>query len=170
MVLSEALKTIMDESRQQQQTIVDSINTPGIELSRYDGSPLRYWPFIRSLENIVEAKTKDNSICLDTLIQHCTGEVNDLLQCCLLKEPNEGYTLARTMVKETYGDDETIATAWLNRILKRPKLKGLRDIRTYANDLETCQETLQTMKYLNELETRTNLRSIAQKLPDHSYD
>ena len=31
-------------------------------------------------------------------------------------------------------------------------------------------ETLKTMKYLNELETRTNLRSIAQKLPDHVYD
>ena len=74
------------------------------------------------------------------------------------------------MLKETYGDDETIATAWLDRILKRPKLKGLRDIRTYANDLKTCRETLQTMKYLNELETRTNLRSIAQKLPDHIYD
>ena len=170
MVLAEALKTIMDKSRQQQQTIVDSINTPRIELSKYDGSPLRYWPFIRSFENILEAKTKDNSIRLDTLIQHCTGEVNDLLQCCLLKEPNEGYTLARTMLKETYGDDETIATTWLDRILKRPKLKGLRDIRTYANDLKTCRETLQTMKYLNELETRTNLRSIAQKLPDHIFD
>ena len=160
----------MDESRQQQQTIVDSINTPRIELSKYDGNPLRYWPFIRSFENVVEAKTKDNSLRLDTLIQHCTGEVNDLLQCCLLKGPDEGYTLARTMLKETYGDDETIATAWLNRILKRPKLKFTRDIRAYANGLKTCRETLQTMKYLNELETRTNLRSIAQKLPDHIYD
>ena len=170
MILAEALKTIMEESRQQQQMIVDSINTPRIQLSKYDGSPLKYWPFIRSFENTVEAKTKDNSIRLDTLIQHCTGEVNDLLQCCLLKEPNEGYALARTMLKDTYGDDETIATAWLDRILKRPKLKSLRDIRTFANDLKTCQETLKTMKYLSELETRTNLRAIAEKLPDHIYD
>ena len=160
----------MEESWLQQQTIVNSINTPKIELPKFDGNPLRYWPFIRSFENVVEAKIKDNSIRLDTLVQHCTGEVHDLLQCCLLKNPDEGYTLARTLLKDTYGDDEAIASAWLDKILKRPKLKALKDVRTYANDLKTCRETLNTMQYLNELETRGNLRAIAEKLPDHIYD
>ena len=169
-VLAETLRTMMEESRLQQQTIVNSINTPKIELPKFDGNPLRYWPFIRSFENVVEAKIKDNSIRLDTLVQHCTGEVHDLLQCCLLKNPDEGYTLARTLLKDTYGDDEAIASAWLDKILKHPKMKALKDVRTYANDLKTCRETLNTKQYLNELETRGNLRAIAEKLPDHIYD
>ena len=169
-VLAEVLKTIMEESRLQLQTIINNFTIPKIEISKFDGNPLRYWPFIRSFENAVENRIKDNSIRLDILVQHCTGEVHDLLQCCLLKNPNEGYALARTLLKETYGDDEAIACAWLDKILKRPRLKALKDIRAYANDLKTCHEILHTMSYLNELETRSNLRAIAEKFPDYIYD
>ena len=169
-VLAEALKTIMEESRLQLQAIINNFTIPKIEISKFDGNPLRYWPFIKSFENVIENKIKDNSIRLDILVQHCTGEVHDLLQCCLLKNPNEGYVLARTLLKETYGDDEAIACTWLDKILKRPRLKALKDIRAYANDLKTCHETLHTMSYLNELETRSNLRAIVEKLPDYIYD
>ena len=51
-------------------------------------------------------------------------------------------------MKETYGDEEAIATTWLDKILKWPKLKGLKDVRTFANDLKTGRETLQAMSFI----------------------
>ena len=61
-VLAEALKTIMEESRLQLQTIINNITILKTELYKFDGNPLRYWPFIRSFENVIESKIKDNSI------------------------------------------------------------------------------------------------------------
>jgi hypothetical protein len=169
-IISETIKSILNESRMQQKEIVNSINTPRVEIMKFDGNPLKYYPFMRSFQNTVAARTQDNTIRLDTLIQHCTGDVNDLLQCCLLKDPDEGYALALEMLKETYGDHDSIATAWIDKLLNRPKLKSVKDLRKYANDLKTCHETLDAVDYLQELQTRTHLRAIADKLPDHIYN
>ena len=169
-MLSDIFKVMLEESRSQQLAVVNSITAPKIELAKFNGAILDYYPFMRSFENTIEKKIADNSTRLDLLVQHCTGEAKELLQCCLLKQPSEGFELAKSLLKETYGDEEAIAKAWMDKVLNRQKTKTIKDIRTYASELTTCRETLLVMKYLNELETRANLRTLASKLPDHVYD
>jgi hypothetical protein len=44
------------------------------------------------------------------------GEVKDLMQSCLMMKPEEGYTEARRLLKEKYGQNYRIATALMNRV------------------------------------------------------
>ena len=170
LLLTEAVKAMLEGSRVHQKCIVYSLHAPSIDVIKFDGDPLKYWPFITSFDNAVASKIHDYGTKLNTLIQSCTGEVNSLLQCCLVKNPDEGYELARKLLKERYGDNEIISQAWMSRILDRTRVKDLKDLRKFADDLRTCRETLITMGYLQEMETRSSLKSIASKLSNQDYN
>ena len=75
--------------------------------SLVDGDPLKYWPFIRAFQNTVAKETISDGTKLNRLLKYCTGKAKHLLQCCTVKEPSEGYTLALRLLKERYGDDRT---------------------------------------------------------------
>ena len=168
LIMADTLRDIFEESKAQQQYLVETLHAPKINLISFDGNPLKYWPFIKAFDNAV--KVKDDSIKLNALVQHCTGEVRDLLQCCLVKEPGEGYALARDLLKSRYGQEEVIAQAWMNKIMDRPKVKDLKQLRSFADDLRCCRETLLTMNQLQELENRTTLKAIAAKLSESDYN
>ena len=168
-IMMESIKTLLEQSRIQQQAIINSIYTPRIELPTFDGDPLKYYPFLCTFQHTVDSKITDDSVKLDILVQHCSNEVRNLLQCCLIKKPTEGFALAKQLLKDRYGDPERIATAWMERLLQRPSIKNIKDLQTYANDLKTCCETLKSLDHMNELDSITNLRILAQKLPDEVY-
>lgn len=162
--LKEVFQQVLEESRSQSQTMVDSIHLPKTELIHYDGNPLTYYPFLRSFENTVGNKSSDDSTKLNTLLQYCTGPVEKLLQCCLVKEPSEGYRLAMRLLKDRFGDKDRIAQTWISKILDRPKVStgGLLD---FVDDLRCGSETLKSLGYLNELENGRSLCQILEKLP-----
>ena len=114
-MITETIWEILDESKAQEQYLVDNLHTP-----KFDREPLQYWPFIRSFESAIEIKVHDASTKLNALVQSCTGEAHQLLQCCLVKTPAEGYKLARKLLKDRYGDNEVIAQAWMRKIMNRP--------------------------------------------------
>ena len=82
-----------------------------------------------------------------------------------MKEPTEGYKLAWELLKERFGNNDVISQAWIAKILDRPKIKDTQGLQNFADELRTCRETLLTMGYLNELETRRSLCQIVEKLP-----
>ena len=51
---------------------------------RTDGDPVNYCNFIRSFENLIEAKTKNSSTRLYYLMQHTFGDVQELMWCSTL--------------------------------------------------------------------------------------
>ena len=169
-VLADTISQMLETSRIHQQSLVDSLHAPRIEMMRIDGNPLKYWPFMRSFHNAVASRTSDDGLKLGSLIQYCSGNVGQLLQCCLVKEPSDGYKLALKLLKDRYGNDDVISRAWIDRILDRPKMKDTRGLRAYADDLRTCKETLTAMECLQELETRSSLKTIIAKLPDRECD
>ena len=50
-VLADAISQMLETSRIHQQPLVDSLHAPRIEMMRFDGNPLKYWPFMRSFHN-----------------------------------------------------------------------------------------------------------------------
>jgi hypothetical protein len=162
---ADVLQQMMNDTRMHQQSLVDSLQRPKIELMTFDGDPLKYWPFIRAFTNAVDSKSDDDGSKLNSLMQYCSGKARSLLQCCLVKEPTEGYRLAWELLKERFGNNDVISQAWIAKILDRPKIKNTQGLQTFADELRTCRETLLTMGYLNELETRRSLCQIVEKLP-----
>ena len=167
--LGDVLQQMLNDTRVHQQSIIDSLQRPKVELMSFDGDPLKYWPFVRAFRNAVDSKSDDDGFKLNSLIQFCTGKVKGLLQCCLVKDPTEGYELAWQLLKERFGNVDVISQAWITKILDRPKIKDIPGLQVFADDLHTCRETLITMGYLNELETRRSLCQIVEKLPDYLH-
>ena len=164
--LKDIFRQVLDESRAQSQLMVDKLHIPKPELMSFDGDPLRYYPFIRSFDNAVANKTDDDSARLNMLIQYCTGPVKGLLECCLVKDPGEGYRLARQLLEERFGNKDEIAHAWLSKVLDRPKVSNA-GLLGFVDDLRGCSETLKTLGYFNELDNSRSLGQIIEKLPPH---
>lgn len=160
---------MMNDTRMHQQSLVDSLQRPKIELMTFDGDLLKYLPFVRAFNNAVDSKSDDDGSKLNSLIQYCTRKPRSLLQCCLVKEPTEGYKLAWELLRERFGNNDVISQTWIAKILDQPKIKDSQCLQTFADELRTCRETLLTMGYLNELETHRSLWQIVEKLPTYLH-
>ena len=165
--MGKLLRELISDTRVHQQSLVDALQLPKAELTTFDGDPLKYWTFIRAFENTVARETISDGAKLTRLLQYCTGKAKKLLQCCTVKEPTEGYALALRLLKERYGDEHTISQAWIDKVTTRPNVADNQSLQDLADDLRCCRETLDTMGYLNELNNRSSLLLIVDKLPYH---
>jgi transposase InsO family protein len=163
--LAEVLREVLNETRTHQQSMVDTLQMPRSELQLFDGDPLKYWPFIRAFRHTVDNKATDPGTKLTCLLQYCTGRAKSLLQCCLVKEPSDGYKHALELLEERFGNNFIIAQEWIKKITSRPSVKGTAELREFADDLRCCQETLKTMGYAAEMDNSHSMLAIIEKLP-----
>ena len=85
-------------------------------------------------------------------------------------EPKDGYKRALKLLKDRLGDNDMIAQAWINKIVKHPDVKGVESLRDYADVVFCCYETLRTMKFIiSELENRRSMKMIIEKPPSRLF-
>jgi len=144
-VIAGVVSEVLNESRVQQQSIVDSLQLPRRELQTFDGDSLRYWPFIRSFRAIVDTKNIDSASKLSCLMQYYKGNARRILNCCETMDPEDGYVPALKILEERYGNNYEISQKWIQRIINRPNLKGPSELRDFADDLKCCYQTLKNM-------------------------
>ena len=87
-----------------------SMALPEVKVPIFGGKPTEYCHFVRAFENLIESKTVNERTKLFYLVQYTSGEVQDLMRSCLTMKPDEGYTEARRLLKEKYGQDYRIAS------------------------------------------------------------
>ena len=84
----------------------------------------------------------DKPGCLLNLhIEYTNGNIQEMLQCCLFREPAEGYALAKQLLKEQYGDNDEITQAWWNKIAEVKPFNTLTEHRSFTMQLSSCLET-----------------------------
>ena len=93
-----------------------SMSLPDVNVPIFDGKATEYCHFVRAFENLIESKTFNERTKLFYLVQYTSGEVKDLMRSCLIMKPEEGYTEARRLLKEKYGQSYRIATAYVDRV------------------------------------------------------
>ncbi|XP_038060478.1 uncharacterized protein LOC119731375 [Patiria miniata] len=160
---------LVQQGQKQQQRLLEVIQLPKAELLTYDGDPLQYWAFIRSFENSVDNSNLEDSAKLIRLLQYCTGKAKKVIQCCSVMQPLEGYKRAKALLKERFGNNYTIAEAWVNKLTEGSSISphDKKALREYADDLKTCRETLNAMGYIQEVNTQTVLVTLIEKLPSY---
>ena len=144
------MKQMHDNTVTMQRTTVDSMRLPSCELTIFNGEPIEYWPFICAFEENVHTATQDSGARLARLVKYCSKTVQSVIKCCSVMTSDRGYTRARQLLYERYGEPYIIVEAWLERIEK---------LKTAFN-----QKSLQILN-LNELNGSRNLRYLADKLP-----
>ncbi|XP_078380333.1 uncharacterized protein LOC144663310 [Oculina patagonica] len=150
-------------------TIRQGFALPKPDLSTFDGNPMEYWSFIRSFENTIERNATSESEKLMYLLQYTTGEAKKTIDCCVVMDPSRGYQSARKLLKERFGHPYTIAAKFVSEITEGPPIKASdrSGLLAFADQLKNCEHTLESIGYIDEVNSADNLRRIVQRLPFH---
>ena len=152
-----------------QRVMIDTMQLPKCELAKFNGDPLQYWLFTRSFDAAVGDTYVSPSVKLNRLCHYCEGEALSVIQSCLVMEPQLGYTKARELLRERFGNDYRISEAWVRKLTEGPRvLPGERKaIQQLADDLQSCTLALRAMNQLEEIDTRRSLGVIVKRLPQY---
>ena len=157
----------LQELLSQQHRLSLTLSLPSTEVQVFDGDPVNYCNFVRSFENLIEAKTTDSNARLYYLVQYTRGDAQDLMKGCLSMKPDEGYVEARRLLKERYGQGYKIATALVDRVINGPPVKheDSNALQKFSVLLTSCKNTLKEIGYLNKIENPDSLQKVVRRLP-----
>ena len=142
---------------------------PKKELAIFDGDSLEYWTFIKSFETSIVSNAASESEKLMYLLQYISGVAKDTIKCCLYKDPSLGYQTARKLLEERFGHPFRIASQYVTKLTEGPPLKPSDRIGllAFADQLKDCENTLESIGYLDEINSADNLIRIVLRLPFH---
>lgn len=81
--------------------------------------------------------------------------------------PDEGYTEARRLFQQHYGDELRIAKAFMNKALEWPQIKteDRKALYTYALFLIGYRNTMNDVEFMDEMDNPSNMKAVISKLP-----
>lgn len=140
---------------------------PKREIPIFDGDPLKYHSFIRAFENGIEKNTTDNCDRLYFLEQHTRSYARALVRSCHYMNPARGYVKAKALLKEQFGNEQKVASAYMEKALLWPPIKteDVRALQDLSFFLRGCCNAMEDVQYLHELDLPSNMLSIIRKLP-----
>lgn len=116
---------------------------PKREIPVFDGDPLKYHTFIKAFENGVERNTTNNCDHLYFLEQYTKGHAKELVRNCQHINPERGYAKAKTLLKEQFGNEQKITSAYMDKALSWPPIKAedVKALQDYSLFLRGCCNT-----------------------------
>ncbi|XP_068712764.1 uncharacterized protein [Montipora foliosa] len=151
----------------QQQQHMLTLMLPQPELPVFGCDPIEYCSFIRAFESIIGSRTQISSSRLYYLVQYTTGDVNELMRSCLTMNTEDGYREARRLLKERYGQDHKIASAYVDQVTTGPRIRAERvdDLRKFSILITSCKNALKDIGYLRRINNPDILKKIVDRLP-----
>lgn len=140
---------------------------PRREIPIYDGDPLRFNTFMKAFEYCVEAKTSCKGDCLYYLEQFTRGQPRDIVRSCLHMTADEGFAVAKKLLKEHFGNEFKITEAYMEKVMGWPSVKAEdpKALKAYGLFLRECSNAMKDLQYLEELNMPANIKILSQRLP-----
>ncbi|XP_052387105.1 uncharacterized protein LOC127933996 [Carassius gibelio] len=162
-----SLCQLLELSRQQYQSHIDSMHLPPVDIIKFDGEPLKYWQFIRLFSSVIDKETVPDQEKLTRLHQYTVGQARDAISHCLYNPDSSlGYAEAMTILKRRFGNPYAISQAWVDKVLNHKEVKDNKQLQSFADILRSCRDTLKAMKCEDELNGGRTLLQIVEKLPE----
>ncbi len=93
-----------------------SSSLPPRDIPVFDGDPLQYQALIRTFENKwCRGKTRNYSDCLHFLEQYTRGQPRDIERSCQHLSSYEGFYRAKNLLKEHFGNEQKISSAYMDK-------------------------------------------------------
>ncbi|KAL1269131.1 hypothetical protein QQF64_031420 [Cirrhinus molitorella] len=140
---------------------------PPMDIPVFSGDALEFTFFMRAFEHGVENKTTNNKDRLYFLEQFTTGQPKVLVRSCQHMPSEKGYKEAKRLLYQHFGNEYTIATAYTEKALNWPALKpeDNKALTDFALFLTGCRNTVDSVEYVEEMDSPSNMRAIVSKLP-----
>ena len=147
--------------------LLEALSLSNAEVFKFNGDPLRYFEFIRSLDNLIGRSALDNGAKLLKLFSSCEGEPKKIVQCCMIMDPAVGYGKARTLLEERFGCKFKISQAWVRKVTSGPNLRpnDKSGLQRFSDDLKICNHTLEALGMMSEMSNQQYMMKIIERLP-----
>ncbi|KAF4514212.1 UNVERIFIED_CONTAM: hypothetical protein B566_EDAN019445, partial [Ephemera danica] len=140
---------------------------PRVELTYFDGDPVKYWKFVQQFKYYVESREVDDGQRLLFLVHYCRGQAKEAVEECLGLPPTIGYRRARDILENLFGQPFQVARAVIESIM--PKGKPI----PYTSEaldrlvikMQNCEISLNEMNCMADLNSLENIERIMRALP-----
>ena len=134
----------------------------------FAGDPLKYADWIVSFEGLVGNKQCSSVEKLHYLRRYVAGPAAEAINGYFQLHSENAYEKAKALLKQRYGDPQTVADAFREKIEKWPTIKYSdgEGLRSFADFLQQCEAARATVPDLNILDDSRECRRILAKLPN----
>ena len=145
---------------------------PKLEMVKFAGNVTEYAQFTKSFDSNIGSKLVNDEERLAYLDQYLVGEPKELIRGCLLMSPSEGYSEARGLLYQRYGDPYRTVAILINKIMKWPSIKSddSHGLDKFSMFLSSCHSTAASGASSLQLDPPSVLRSVLDKLPHSMQD
>ena len=150
-----------------QQQMLDLMTLPKPQLITFDGDPLNFHVFLNTFDSCVHNSNINDAAKLNRLFELCKDKALRLIKPCALMPSDQGYKRARELLTSRFGDDFEITESYIKKIVSGPPIKGsnVKAMQEFSDDVRGCTETLKAMGKLDEVDTRSRLVKLVERLP-----
>lgn len=140
---------------------------PPLDIPVINGDPLEFGFFMKAFQHGIEDRTESNRDRLHFLEQFTHGRPKVLVRSCQHMHPVIGYVEAKKLLNKHFGNEYTIAFAYIERVLKWPLIRSEdgEALTEFAVFLTGSCNTVDSMEYIEEMDSPTNMRAVISKLP-----
>lgn len=112
-------------------------------------------------------KTGDATDCPHFLEQYTRGQPRELIRSCQQMAADRGYHKAKALLEQHFGNEQSIASAYLDKALLWPVIKAedVKAHQAYALFLRGCRNAMDEVQWMSELDMAANMRTVLKKLP-----
>ena len=139
---------------------------------RFGGDSLTYRRFVKHFDSYLTKGVVDMAEKLDLLISSFAGKARaNIADCVMARTPDFGYFEARRILERLYGQDHTIANAYINKIVKGVPIKAnnRQALAALGRDMRNCLMAYSSLNSAG-LDTQQTVSSVFTRLPRHLQD
>ncbi|XP_041464836.1 uncharacterized protein LOC121415618 [Lytechinus variegatus] len=92
----------LQQGQKQHQQLLEAITISTANIMSFDGNPLNFYEFMRSFDSVIGSSSLNNNTKLLKLYHLCSGAAKDIIHCCLMMHPDDGYLHARTLLTDRF--------------------------------------------------------------------
>ena len=145
-------------------SLVQALNLPRMEISKFDGNPRRYMTFMTIFKETVESVTNDGQTRLSQLLYHTIGEAHRTVESYVVEGGESGYLKAMEMLESRFGSSHVICEAMLSDLRAMPNAYTALDLRDMSDRLRHASVVLRAHNRYSEIDTQTFILSLCLKL------
>ena len=136
----------------------------------FSGNVMEYPTFIQAFETIIESKVEASRDRLFFLNKYTTGKANDVVKGFVAMNAGDGYTQAKKLLAQRFGDPYHVAESFKSRLREWPRIRDgdSSGIQELSDFLIRCKEAMKSMKFMSELNSTETLVQVSAKLPSYS--
>ena len=143
---------------------------PVQEPPTFSGNYFDYPIFVRAFETIIETCVTVDKERLYFLNKYTTGKANDVIKGFVTLSSSDSYKRAKNLLAQRFGDPHRVSNAYKSRLRTWPQIgEGQStELQAFSDFLGQCEEAMQSMKFLSDLDSVEVLKQVSSKLPSYS--